>query len=94
MASSAVRSILSSLFIAETASGIGPLLAECNKSFDFWVATEVGVVDDSCKVALKADSSFLNELWVGVGFLPEVGDGEGRELELNGGPDTSSLSRL
>lgn len=94
VASGAFRTVLSLLLVAEAASGIEVPLAEGDEPLDFWVATEVGVVDDSCEVAFEADPPFFDELGIGVGFLPEVGDGEGREFELVEGLFTSSLSRL
>ena len=59
------------------------LFAERDDSFDLLVASNVGVVDDSTEVVLKSHSSLFDQLWVLVGFCPEVSNWEERHLVLS-----------
>ena len=59
------------------------LFAERDDSFDLLVASNVGVVDDSTEVVLQSHSSLFYQLWVLVGFCPEVSNWEERHLVLS-----------
>ena len=72
------------LFVLAPPPLAGPPFAEGDNSFHFRVAPDEGVVYDSAEVGLQSCPALFDELWVFVGFGPEMGDREGRQFVLCG----------